>query len=105
MSVAHNVIPARMLVLLEAGYQSEITNRTRMAEQRALAQIHSHRRRAKHAAQSIQWLQSEANAHVTICPCSNFGESECPEFRQLRADIALAKRRYGRALKRLNGGR
>lgn len=105
MSVARNVIPSTIRIMLSPFLQRDIDQAYRLAEQKALAQLHSRRRRAEHSAQAIQWLQSEANAHVTVCPCSNFGHAECPELRQLKADMALARRRHQRALKRLNGGR
>lgn len=105
MSVARDVIPSGIRVLLGGVLQRDVDQAYRLAEQKALAQVHSRRRRAEHAASAVHWLQSEANTHVIVCPCSNHGQTECPELRQLKADMALARRRYTRALKRLVGGR
>lgn len=99
MSVARNLIPENIAVLLSPSLASAIATAAFDAEQR----LTEREQAAEDAACALQWLEGEMNRHVTLClECRRHA---CRLLRTMRRDRNRADRRYQKALRRLNGGR
>ena len=93
------LIPRPLAILLNPRLAAEIAEASAYAEQRLTAREDG----AEQAAVALQWLQSEANVHVSLCRPCRF--RACRTLRSLRRSMNRASQRYAEALKRLRGGR